>query len=102
MPVTKREARKGTQLLVDGEVLDEARAIAVVREVSVAEVWRDAIDLSGQSDGYADQLNRLDDWLEKLGVDRSRALEWMVKRGINFEVLANDTTTTALMVEALS
>lgn len=101
MPVTKKEARKGTQLLVDGDVLDEARAIAVVREVSVAEVWRDAIDLHLQSLENAEQLDKLDDWLGQLDVNRSKALEWMVKHGINFDVLAADEKMTAAMIDGI-
>jgi len=41
--VTSKTPMVGTQLLVRSQVRDQARALAIVRQESVAEVWRAAL-----------------------------------------------------------
>ena len=96
----KKSARVGTQLLVDSPLRDRARALAVVGQKSVADVWRDSINLGPQEKQFGADLKRLEALIARLDVDTTWALGWMVDKGINFDVLEKDDATLTLMVKA--
>jgi hypothetical protein len=81
----------GTQLLVPADVRDRARALAIVRKESVADVWRHAIEGGGLSMLEANSrelLNQLRRALDVMGVeDVSAALEKMILRRKNLDDL---------------
>jgi hypothetical protein len=87
VPEVKKIARKGTQLLVDPDTLDRGRALAVVRKVSVATVWRDSIVLDGQEQAHQAELDALAALFKKYDLDPSATLEWMIKKNINADAL---------------
>jgi hypothetical protein len=90
VPAEKKIARKGTQLLLGGDTLDRGRALAVVRKVSVATVWREAIEgegLAPQERQFEKELDALDALFEKYDLDPSATLEWMIKRSVNADTL---------------
>lgn len=84
--------KKGTQLLVSPHMLDRARALAIVRQESVAEVWRAALE-GGGLDALEDQqsvtLTRLKTALEAMKVNYSEALEIMTKEKYRLADLYN-------------
>ena len=83
MPWEKKGPRVGTQLLVEPATRDRARALAVVAECSVADVWREAIDLTGQERTFRKGVDELLSLLHTLRVDQTEALAWMIRKGIN-------------------
>lgn len=83
MPWEKKGPRVGTQLLVEPATRDRARALAVVAECSVADVWREAIDLHGQEREHRKGIDELLSLFHTLGVEQAAALEWMIRKGIN-------------------
>lgn len=80
----------GTQLLVSPHMRDRARALAIVRRESVAEVYRVVLEryLAFLEGEHADDLHELHEALDKLGGDRSHALDEMVKKRMDFVRLA--------------
>lgn len=72
-----------TQLLVSPHTRDRSRALAIVRHESVAEVNRVALEGGGltvMEGTHAEALERLDVALAGMKIDRSEALELMLKR----------------------
>jgi hypothetical protein len=100
VPWEKKAPRKGTQLLVDAPVLDSARAVAVVANCSVADVWREAIDLHPQQEQHATELNELEVLLRELNVDTSKALEWMIRWSVNYSDLRGSQEAQGELVKA--
>lgn len=75
----------GTQLLMSPHVRDKARALALVRQEAVAEVYRPILE-SGLERMYArtPMVTELEKALDRMGVDRSKALEAMLTQKIRF------------------
>ncbi len=77
----------GTQLLVPAALRDRARALAIVRGESVADVWREALTeggLAGMEKSSARDLDTLMDAFTKMGVEgKSEALEKMINARAN-------------------
>lgn len=72
-----------TQLLVSPHTRDRSRALAIVRHESVAEVNRVALEgggLHALETAHTEALDRLDAALGGMKIDRSEALEAMLKR----------------------
>lgn len=73
----------GTQLLVSPHLRDRARALAIVRHESVAEVWRAALEgpgLPGLEQQHADGLETLNTALRSMKMEKEWALSDMIKR----------------------
>lgn len=89
MPSVKAN-RVATQLLVSASTRDRARALAVVRGVSVATVLRDLVEgdkmkpLERRVEG---SLELLKECFRVQGVDPAVALELMIKKNINLSDL---------------
>ncbi len=66
MPRT--EKMSGTQLLVPADMLNRARALAIVRNKSVADTWRVSIDLAPLEAGHRNDLEKLTQEFRRLGV----------------------------------
>lgn len=82
MPATKKV---GTQLLVSPHIKARGQALAIVRQESVAEIWRIALEGAGlpaMEVAHAAQLDTLDHLLAGMGVDREQALDAMVQQKI--------------------
>lgn len=82
-PTTERRLmnKVSTQLLISPHTRDRARALAIVRHESVAEVIRVALESGGLAElegRHVEALNRLNQALAGMKVDRSEALESMV------------------------
>jgi hypothetical protein len=82
MPATNKV---GTQLLMSPHVRDKARALAIVRQEAVAEVYRPVLE-SGLERLYAKTpvVFELEKALERMGVDYSKGLEAMLTQRIRF------------------
>ncbi len=80
MPRTEKMA--GTQLLVPNDMLNRARALAIVRNRSVADTWRASIDMAPLEASHRNDLERLAETFERLGVSndaqRERAMAVMI------------------------
>lgn len=91
MPATNKVS---TQLLVSPHLRDRARALAIVRNESVAEVNRTALEgkgLQGLERQHAEELSTLHAKLNSIGVtDKSAALEIMLKEKIGIGHLDTD------------
>jgi hypothetical protein len=86
-----------TQLLVSPHTRDRSRALAIVRHESVAEVNRVALEGGGLApleDTHKYALERLDVALAGMRVDRSEALEKMLKHKLLVSNLYHDDGTT--------
>lgn len=73
----------GTQLLVSPHLRDRARALAIIRQESVAEVWRAALEgagLPGLEQDHEHELGWLGLAFAAMRVDRAWALEDMLSR----------------------
>jgi hypothetical protein len=101
MPWEKKGPRVGTQLLVEPATRDRARALAVVAECSVADVWREAIDLTGQELAESKRLAELDRLLHTLKVDQTAALEWMIRKSLNLADLKGSPELQQALVRAV-
>lgn len=80
----------GTQLLVSPHLRDRARALAIIRHESVAEVWRAALEgpgLPGLEQQHADDLSSLHVALNVMKVEKNWALGDMLKRRLRVEEL---------------
>lgn len=102
MPWEKKGPRVGTQLLVEPATRDRARALAVVAECSVADVWREAIDLTPQERTFRKGVDELLSLLEALGADQTEALAWMIKGGLNLADLKGSPELQQAMVRAVA
>lgn len=72
----------GTQLLVSRHLRDRARALAIVRRESVAEVYRAALErvFPELERAHAAELAVLYEAFSRLELDRSRALDDMIHK----------------------
>lgn len=89
MPTAKMTKKVGTQLLVSPETRARGWALAIVRQESMAEIWRTLIEqaMPGMERAHADQLARLSLALDRMGVDRAEGIEAMVTDGIGYHDL---------------
>lgn len=89
----------GTQLLVSPHIRARGQALAVVRQESVAEVWRIALEgggLPAMESAQAPQLAKLYDILDRMNVDREEALEAMTQQKMSVgDLLLADGTPRA-------
>lgn len=84
MPATNKV---GTQLLVSPHIRARAQALALVRQESVAEVWRRAVEgfgLPGMERAHAAQLAELDEALRTLGGDRTEMLDRITRAKMTY------------------
>lgn len=83
MPATNKQ---GTQLLVDEWVLTEGRALALIRQDSVASIWRYLIEaqLPIMKSAHYGALTELDRALKAIGGDRAALIEQMTTQKIRF------------------
>ena len=82
MPRVK-EKLVGTQLLVPAELRDRARALAIVRNESVARIWREAVEKGGIDLVEANArgaLDALDAVLATSSMPRTTALETILAK----------------------
>lgn len=87
MPATNKV---GTQLLVSPHIKQRAQALAVVRQESVAEVYRVALEgggLPALERAHAGALQELTAALEHMKVNRGDALEIMLSSKIRLDDL---------------
>ncbi len=82
MPATNKV---GTQLLVSPHMRDRARALAVIRRESVAEIYRTVLDryLNFMEQEHAAEISALYAEIDRRGLDRGRALEHLINKRIN-------------------
>lgn len=84
---TRPQANKvGTQLLVSPHIKERGQALALVRQESVAEIWRIAVEawLPQLETAHAGVLNQLYGVLDYQKVDRAKALQAMIEQKIRF------------------
>lgn len=84
MPATNKV---GTQLLVSPHIRARAQALALVRQESVAEVWRRAVEgfgLPGMERANRAELAELDKALEAIGGDRVATLDYLTANKFSY------------------
>jgi hypothetical protein len=83
----------GTQLLVSPHVKARGQALALVRQESVAEVWRVALEgagLPGMEKSHAPMLVILNHALDEMGGDRVALLEEITRQKLAMRDLFDD------------